>query len=38
MRIDRVTMRGPDVSIAPEDLIPLSDKHPTTEWGILFSR
>lgn len=37
MNLDRVTITGPDNSIRPEDLIPLSKEFPFVEWGILFS-
>lgn len=38
MIIDRVTMTGADDSMRPEDLIEISEKYPTVEWGILLSR
>lgn len=37
MKLDRVTMTGPDDSIAPADLLPLSRRFPFVEWGILVS-
>ena len=38
MRIDRVTMTGPDDSIRPEDLVAIAKEFPFVEWGILLSR
>lgn len=38
MKIDRVTMTGPDDSIDPKDLIAISKEFPFVEWGILFSQ
>lgn len=35
--IDRVTITGPDDSIKPADLIPLTEEFPFVEWGILVS-
>lgn len=37
MTVDRVTVTGADDSIEPEALIPLTQKYPFVEWGILFS-
>lgn len=37
MKLDRVTVTGADDSIRPEDLLPLTDKYPFVEWGILYS-
>ncbi len=37
MNLDRVTITGADDSITPEELIPLSERYPFVEWGILFS-
>jgi hypothetical protein len=37
MNLDRVTVTGADDSIKPEDLVPLTEKYPFVEWGILFS-
>jgi hypothetical protein len=37
MKLDRVTITGADDSIEPEALIPLTEKYPFVEWGILFS-
>lgn len=37
MNLDRVTITGPDDSIRPEDLIPITKEFPFVEWGILFS-
>lgn len=36
--IKKVTITGPDDSISPSALIPLSDKYPFVEWGILVSQ
>jgi hypothetical protein len=36
--LDRVTLTGPDESVSPESLIPLSREFPYAEWGILFSK
>lgn len=38
MNLDRVTITGPDDSIRPDELIPLSQEFPFVEWGILFSK
>lgn len=38
MFIKYVTLTGADDSIAPSDLIPLTEKYPFVEWGILFSQ
>lgn len=38
MRITKMTMTGADDSIKPQDLIPISEKYPFVEWGILRSR
>jgi hypothetical protein len=38
VNIDRVTMTGADDSVSPRRLLPISLKHPSTEWGILFSK
>jgi hypothetical protein len=35
--IDRVTITGPDDSIRPEELLPLTERFPFVEWGILIS-
>ncbi len=35
--LDRVTITGADDSIKPADLVPLSEKYPFVEWGILMS-
>lgn len=37
MNLDRVTITGPDDSIAVADLVPLSREFPFVEWGILVS-
>ena len=37
MKLDRVTISGADDSIKPMDLLPLSQKYPFVEWGILMS-
>jgi hypothetical protein len=37
VRLDRVTITGADDSVAPQDLIALSERYPFVEWGILFS-
>jgi len=37
MIVKFVTMTGADNSIRPQDLIPLSEKFPFVEWGILLS-
>lgn len=37
MKIDRVTITGPDDKTNYMDLIELQDKYPFVEWGILFS-
>lgn len=37
MKIDRLTITGPDDTTSPEDLARLSAKYPFIEWGILFS-
>lgn len=37
MKLDRVTITGPDDSIRPEDLIPVTKEFPFVEWGILYS-
>lgn len=37
MNLDRVTVTGADDSIEPEALIPLTERYPFVEWGILFS-
>ncbi len=36
--IDRVTVTGPDDSINPADLFPLTERFPFVEWGILLSK
>jgi len=36
--ITKVTMTGADDSISPAALIPLTEKYPFVEWGILVSR
>lgn len=36
-RLDRVTITGADDSIRPSDLIPLTERFPFVEWGILAS-
>jgi|SRR5579872_2152107 len=36
--LDKVTITGADDSIVPEDLVPLSERYPFVEWGILLSR
>lgn len=38
MILDRVTVTGADDSIDPEALIPLTQRFPFVEWGILLSR
>lgn len=38
MKITKITMTGADDSIKPSALIPISEKHPLVEWGILRSR
>ena len=35
--IKLITMTGADNSISPQDLLPLSEKFPRVEWGILLS-
>lgn len=37
MKLDRVTITGPDNSIKPSDLIEISQEFPFVEWGILVS-
>lgn len=37
MRLDRVTITGPDDSISVQDLLPLTREFPFVEWGILAS-
>lgn len=37
MKLDRVTITGADDSIDPEALLPLTERYPFVEWGILFS-
>lgn len=37
MKINRVTITGPDDNTNIEDLLKLSEKYPFVEWGILFS-
>lgn len=37
MKLNRVTITGADDSIRPTDLLPLSQKYPFVEWGILMS-
>ncbi|NJL77371.1 MAG: hypothetical protein HC892_22405 [Saprospiraceae bacterium] len=36
--ITKVTITGADDSISPAALIPLTEKYPFVEWGILVSR
>lgn len=36
--LDRVTITGPDNSIRPEELVPLSERFPFVEWAILLSQ
>jgi hypothetical protein len=36
--INRVTITGADDSIKPEELLPLTEKYPHVEWGILLSQ
>lgn len=38
MILDRVTITGADDSIAPKELVKLSQRYPWVEWGILLSR
>jgi phosphoribosylanthranilate isomerase len=38
MRIDRLTITGPDDKTNIKDLIDLSEAYPFVEWGILFSK
>lgn len=38
MILDRVTITGADNSIKPTDLIPLTERFPFVEWGILVSK
>jgi hypothetical protein len=38
MILDRVTITGADDSIHPSALVPLSDRFPFVEWGILLSK
>lgn len=35
--IKLITMTGADDSIRPQDLLPISEKFPRVEWGILLS-
>lgn len=37
MKLDCVTITGADDSIEPEALLPITEKYPFVEWGILFS-
>ncbi len=37
MKLNRVTITGADDSVKPTDLLPLSQKYPFVEWGILMS-
>jgi hypothetical protein len=38
MILDRVTVTGADDSVEPKDLIPLGQRFPFVEWGILLSK
>lgn len=38
MILDRVTITGADDSVAPKELVKLSQRYPFVEWGILLSR
>lgn len=36
--LNRVTLTGADDSISPEELLPLAERFPFSEWGILLSK
>lgn len=38
MKLDRVTITGADDSIRAEDLLPLTERYPFVEWGLLYSK